>query len=264
MSETWTIGELAERAAGVLGPGRPVNGRVRDVPNERLIRWYTTIGLLDPPLARRGRVALYGRRHLLQLVAVKRRQAEGLSIAAIQAELAGATDGMLQRVAGLAGLEPGGVAVPESREGPSGDGAAPGRDGSPAGAEAAGHRDGAVRDRFWTRPGPSPATPLPSPSPLSAPLSASPSVSPSVSPSAPGADAGLGDGPARPAAASTPDVVLHGVRLAPGVTVLLDDTGHALTPDEVAALRLAAGPLLAALATLGLAGRSDHAEGITP
>ncbi|MEO3813898.1 MerR family transcriptional regulator, partial [Sphaerisporangium sp. B11E5] len=102
MSETWTIGELATRAADALGPATPrANGRVRDVPNERLIRWYTTIGLVDPPLTRRGRVALYGRRHLLQLVAIKRRQAEGLSIAAIQAELTGAPDSTLESLARL-------------------------------------------------------------------------------------------------------------------------------------------------------------------
>ena len=75
------------------------NGRVRDVPNERLVRWYVTVGLVDPPLSRRGRVARYGRRHLLQLVAVKRRQAEGRSLAEIQAELAGATDEALAAAA---------------------------------------------------------------------------------------------------------------------------------------------------------------------
>src|SRR5689334_22435182 len=47
----------------------------------------------------RGRVALYGRRHLLQLVAVKRRQADGRSLAEIQAELAGATDATLAAIA---------------------------------------------------------------------------------------------------------------------------------------------------------------------
>ncbi|MEV4328753.1 hypothetical protein AB0J37_41485, partial [Microbispora rosea] len=67
MSDTWTIGELAERAADLLsqerhvhgreprddgpepqakdrelrvgGPEPRANGRVREVPNERLIRW---------------------------------------------------------------------------------------------------------------------------------------------------------------------------------------------------------------------------------
>jgi DNA-binding transcriptional MerR regulator len=69
------------------------------VPNERLVRWYVTVGLVDPPLSRRGRVARYGRRHLLQLVAVKRLQAEGRSLAEIQTELAGATDEALAAVA---------------------------------------------------------------------------------------------------------------------------------------------------------------------
>ena len=46
----WTIGELAERASTALASTARLNGRVRDVPNERLIRWYSTIGLLDPPV----------------------------------------------------------------------------------------------------------------------------------------------------------------------------------------------------------------------
>lgn len=104
MNDTWTIGELAEHAARALRDGAPppANGRVRDVPGERLIRWYTTIGLVDPPLTRRGRIARYGRRHLLQLVAVKRLQAAGRSIAEIQTALAGATDRMLESAANLA------------------------------------------------------------------------------------------------------------------------------------------------------------------
>ena len=92
------------------GAARPAparaNGRVRDVPNERLVRWYVTVGLVDPPLSRRGRVARYGRRHLLQLVAVKRRQAEGRSLAEIQAELAGATDETLAAVARVPDTQP--------------------------------------------------------------------------------------------------------------------------------------------------------------
>lgn len=107
MSETWTIGELAQQAADALGGASPAaNGRVREVPGERLIRWYTTIGLVDPPLTRRGRVARYGRRHLLQLVAVKRLQASGLSIAEIQAALAGAPDSVLAQVAETPPPEP--------------------------------------------------------------------------------------------------------------------------------------------------------------
>ncbi|GAA0414597.1 hypothetical protein Acor_09510 [Acrocarpospora corrugata] len=186
MSETWTIGELAERAADALGSDGRVNGRVRDIPNERLIRWYATIGLLDPPLARRGRVALYGPRHLLQLVAVKRRQAAGRSIADIQIELAGAPDATLQNIAGLPATDP---AEPEHA--------------SPE------HR----RARFW----------------------------------AASADHA-------PAARNSPPVGgrIHGVRLAPGVGLMLDGANRAPSDADLAVLTAAAGPLLAALIELGL------------
>src|SRR5215218_1254845 len=90
----WTLDELAERVDTALAVdySGPPSGRVRAVPDRRAIRWYTTIGLVDRPVAHRGRTALYGPRHLLQLVAVKRLQARGLPLVAIQQELAGATD----------------------------------------------------------------------------------------------------------------------------------------------------------------------------
>jgi hypothetical protein len=97
----WTLDELVERVRRALAaeyPGAP-NGRVRDLPDRRAIRWYTTTGLVDRPLGMRGRTALYGSRHLLQLVALKRRQAEGRTLAEIQAELAGAADDALAGVA---------------------------------------------------------------------------------------------------------------------------------------------------------------------
>jgi hypothetical protein len=101
MAGVWTMDELVERVRRALAaeyPGAP-NGRVREVPDRRAIRWYTTTGLVDRPLGMRGRTALYGPRHLLQIVAVKRRQADGRSLADIQAELAGATDAELTFVA---------------------------------------------------------------------------------------------------------------------------------------------------------------------
>lgn len=101
-SALWTQDELVQRVAAALAgpayPGAP-NGRVRDVPDRRTVRWYTTIGLVDRPAAMQGRTALYGLRHLLQIVAIKRLQAQGRSIAEIQAELVGATDATLRRVA---------------------------------------------------------------------------------------------------------------------------------------------------------------------
>ena len=97
----WTLGQLTQRVGSALSVDYPgqASGRVREVPDQRAIRWYTTIGLVDRPAAMRGRTALYGRRHLLQLVAIKRLQAAGLSLAEVQRELAGATDAQLERVA---------------------------------------------------------------------------------------------------------------------------------------------------------------------
>ncbi len=108
----WTLDELAERVDVALAVdyAGPPSARVRAVPDRRAIRWYTTIGLIDRPVAHRGRTALYGPRHLLQLVAVKRLQARGLPLVAIQQELAGATDTQLARVARL----PGGPARPSA------------------------------------------------------------------------------------------------------------------------------------------------------
>jgi DNA-binding transcriptional MerR regulator len=102
-AELWTLEQLSGRVAEALAVDYDgqTNGRVREVPNGRTIRWYTTIGLVDRPAAMRGRTALYGRRHLLQLVAVKRLQATGLPLAQVQRELLGSTDAALERIARL-------------------------------------------------------------------------------------------------------------------------------------------------------------------
>ncbi len=99
----WAIDELGAQVALALSvdyEGAP-NNRVREVPDRRTIRYYTTLGLLDRPAEMRGRTALYGRRHLLQLVAIKRLQARGLSLAAIQEQLVGLSDAALRRLARL-------------------------------------------------------------------------------------------------------------------------------------------------------------------
>src|SRR3954468_22885713 len=87
----WTIDELGAQVALALSVDYdgPPNGRVRDVPDRRTIRYYTTLGLLDRPAEMRGRTALYGRRHLMQLVAIKRLQARGLSLSEVQQRLVG-------------------------------------------------------------------------------------------------------------------------------------------------------------------------------
>jgi len=79
-SPLWTLTELSAQVDSALAVdySGQANGRVREVPDMRTIRYYTTRGLLDPPAQMRGRTALYGKRHLLQLVAIKRLQAKGL------------------------------------------------------------------------------------------------------------------------------------------------------------------------------------------
>jgi hypothetical protein len=215
---TWTILELAQLAAETLAAAGPpaslgpdgiparANGRVRDVPTERLIRWYATVGLVDPPLSRQGRVAQYGRRHLLQLVAVKRRQAEGRSLAEIQAELAGATDEALARIAAIPDTTHG-SAHPAST-GPAGSGPVPSGPDGPA--------------RFWARPARQPSQPLHASYP-----------------------------PAAPAAVTSAGLI-HGVRLAPGVTLLLEDADHEPSPAELAEIMNASRSLLRELADRGL------------
>jgi hypothetical protein len=127
----WTLDELVRRVgrALVATDVRAPNARVTELPDARAIRWYATIGLVDRPSGTRGRSALYGPRHLLQLVAVKRLQARGHTLAEIQTRLAGATDTDLRRVADL----------PQDLL----DGE-PLRDGEPAPA--------AAERRFWTEP----------------------------------------------------------------------------------------------------------------
>jgi DNA-binding transcriptional MerR regulator len=204
MDEThapWTLGELTDRVAAALAVGYrgQRSGRVRDVPDRRAIRWYTTLGLVDRPAAMRGRTALYGRRHLLQLVAIKRLQAEGRSLAEIQVELAAAGDERLERIARLP------AATPQPLR------------AMPAVAAAA--KPAADRARFWAA---GPAEPLASTSAAPAPA----------------------DGP-------SPEVAqLQAVQLAAGVTLLLG-SARPLDGDDLAALQVAARPLLAALRARG-------------
>lgn len=98
--EGWRIDELAERAAAVLDGAPAASGRVTPIPDRRMLRYYTTLGLLDRP-EMSGRVAYYGRRHLLQVVAIKRLQAGGATLAQVQEALAGAPTSTLERIADL-------------------------------------------------------------------------------------------------------------------------------------------------------------------
>ena len=103
MDAPWTLAELVAEVARALPDDlEPPNGQVRALPDERAVRYYTTLGLLDRPAAMRGRTALYGRRHLAQVVAIKRLQAQGKSLADIQGLLTALDDAALATIAGVA------------------------------------------------------------------------------------------------------------------------------------------------------------------
>jgi DNA-binding transcriptional MerR regulator len=235
----WTLDELAERVDAALAVDYqgPPSGRVRAVPDRRAIRWYTTIGLVDRPVAHRGRTALYGPRHLLQLVAVKRLQATGMPLVAIQRELAGATDTQL---AGVARIPAGGRSpVPVER---------------PAAAPRVGP-GGARRASFWRdRPGPAALFGAESPRALAADLTDPTDPVDPVDP----VDLADPTDPGRPTGIrSRGPATLRGVRLGDGATLLLEP-GRELAVADLDAILDAARPLLAALRERGLAGPDEH------
>lgn len=102
MDETWTLADLvAEAKTRLAALPPPKNGQVRAVPDDRTIRYYATLGLLDRPAAMRGRTALYGPRHLAQIVAIKRMQSAGHSLADVQQMWPTLDDATLSRISGV-------------------------------------------------------------------------------------------------------------------------------------------------------------------
>ena len=287
MPETWTLAELvAEAAAWLETLPPPKNGQVRAVPDERTVRYYATIGLVDRPAAMRGRTALYGRRHLAQVVAIKRLQSTGRSLAEIQALWPTLDDVTLARMTGVQ-----------------------------VGMQAGAKPKAAARKDFWKReiepqieaselsqqrqpqPQPRPLTPYPQPKPagfadrtgntaIEPPESTAPTPTyPQPKPASGFADR-TGNTPIKPPEPNMPNpdkptplpspgapIVLPvptftayptgGGSSTPTITVplddgvsiviaLADDAAISLAPADVRALRAAAAPLAAELAKRGL------------
>ncbi|MDP6112478.1 MAG: MerR family transcriptional regulator [Planctomycetota bacterium] len=99
----WTLAELEEQAEAALSDAYPgqQNRQIREIPNLRTIRYYTTLGIIDRPADWNGRTALYGEKHLLQLVAIKKLQARGKTLSEIQEEIAGITTRELRNLADI-------------------------------------------------------------------------------------------------------------------------------------------------------------------
>jgi DNA-binding transcriptional MerR regulator len=256
----WRLDELAQRVALALAgqPGRSGVSREREAPDQRVIRWYASIGLMDRPIGGRGRGARYGVRHLRQLVAIRRMQGEGLTLAAIQARLAGADDAALAAWAALpvAALGP----LPEQP--PPTAPAGPARL-APAGPKAVARPQVRLREarsdtRFWSPAGHPPVEVDGVPAHHAGELGAPGATGPG--PTGPGASSA--DGPPGVARAAGPPGgpdpapphpasvrLLGGVQLAEGVVLVLPR--HPSSTD-LAVLAEAAVPLLAALTALGL------------
>ena len=68
----WSLRDLAAVAAAVLEASDvvPLNAAARARPTERTIRFYVTRGLVSAPEGR-GTAAVYGYRHLLQVLAAE-------------------------------------------------------------------------------------------------------------------------------------------------------------------------------------------------
>lgn len=100
-ARSFTLEEMVDRLRTLLVEAalEPANGQVRAIPDGRTVRYYTTLGLVDRPVIE-GRKAFYGDRHLLQALAVKRLQGDGVGLAAIQRRLAGMTDEQLRTITG--------------------------------------------------------------------------------------------------------------------------------------------------------------------
>ncbi|HEX3479236.1 MAG TPA: MerR family transcriptional regulator [Kofleriaceae bacterium] len=231
MDAPWTLPELvAEVAARIAALPAPKNGQVRAVPDERTVRYYVTLGLLDRPSAMRGRTALYGPRHVAQVVAIKRLQAMGRSLQEIQAVWSTLDDPTLARMSGMA---------------------------LPSAARPA------ARAEFWKRePRQADATANGGASralDLDADAARAAASGAAMERSGPGPSAGrsLAEHASAPAGPGTgaPPVVELRIELAPHVVLSLSvvDDRMTVSPADVRAIRAAAAPVLAELASRRLA-----------
>ena len=94
----WNARGLAAHATALADAAamRPTNAAARAAPSARSVRFYVASGLLDRPEGT-GTAATYNYRHLLQLLHVKVRQREGLTLDRIKKEMREQTGDTLER-----------------------------------------------------------------------------------------------------------------------------------------------------------------------
>ena len=101
----WGLRDLAALAGGVLEASGviPLSAAAKTRPTERTIRFYVARGLVSPPEGR-GTAAMYGYKHLLQVLAIKLRQMEGATLEVLTREFAEQPgDALERRVASVLG-----------------------------------------------------------------------------------------------------------------------------------------------------------------
>lgn len=90
--------ELVHLAAEVIPrvANHPEHGRASPVPDGRTVRYYIQKGLVDRPHGTKGTAALYGYRHLLQLLAVKVLQGQYMPMDRIREAIGGLDNQQLE------------------------------------------------------------------------------------------------------------------------------------------------------------------------
>jgi len=76
-------------------------GTVTNLPDERTIRYYIAEGLIQAPGEKQGTASVFGYQHLLQLIAIKKLQAEHLPIRKIRELVNGKTERELESLLGI-------------------------------------------------------------------------------------------------------------------------------------------------------------------
>jgi DNA-binding transcriptional MerR regulator len=89
VTNEFTLEELAQAVQSWCENHRiyPANGQAAEEMSERTIRYYRTLGLLDPPAGSYAKT--FSEKHRLQLIAIRLYQAQGLPLRKIRDELYG-------------------------------------------------------------------------------------------------------------------------------------------------------------------------------
>jgi len=105
-----------------LGIEQDPLSRVSAVPDIRTFRMYRTQKLVDPPNTKAGSAGVYGRKHVVQLAAIKSLQAQRLPLRRIRMALANASTRRLEKIIRYpAGQSPTPPATKRSDTGPQKD-----------------------------------------------------------------------------------------------------------------------------------------------